>query len=105
MPQYRLTVTPEAELDIAEGYCWDEEQARLGDAFIQTVGKRLNQIHAQPFSCAAVAHGIRRAVVHRFPYNVYYTVTGDCLDILAVWQGNRNQEPLLADRLAANPEQ
>lgn len=105
MPRLRLTVTPEAELDIAEAYCWYEEQARLGNAFINAVGERLDQIHAQPLSCSAIAHGIRRAVVHRFPYNVYYTVAGDCLDILTVWQGNRNQASLLAGRLTTKSEQ
>ena len=96
MLQYRLSVTSEAEIDIAEGYCWYEEQAQLGSAFVAAVGERLDHILAQPFSCATIAHGIRRAVVQRFPYNIYYTVTGECLDILAVWQGNRNQEHVLA---------
>jgi len=101
--QYRLSVAPEAEIDIAEGYCWYEDQAQLGGAFITAVEERLDYLLTQPFSCALLAHGIRRAVVQRFPYNIYYTVTDECLEILAVWQGRRNQAHWLELRRSTLP--
>ena len=103
MPQYRLSIRAEAEMDIAEAYAWYEEQAQLGGALIAAVDERLLQLLAQPFACTLIAHDIRRAVVQRFPYNIYYTVMDDCLDILAVWQGRRNQEHWLNLRRVVSP--
>lgn len=99
MPTYRLVVTNEAELDLAEGYCWYEEQAQLGVAFMAVADKEFEFIEANPFACPVVAHGIRRAVIQRFPYNVYYSINGEFVDVLAVWHGSRDQERLLATRL------
>ena len=70
MPQYRLSIRAEAEMDIAEAYAWCEEQAQLGGALIAAVDERLLQLLAQPFACTLIAHDIRRAVVQRFPYNM-----------------------------------
>ena len=99
MPTYRLVVTSEAELDLAEGHSWYEEQAGLGYEFMSAVDSQFEFIESQPLACLAVAHGIRRSVIKRFPYIVYYAISGEIIDILAVWHGSRNQEQLLISRL------
>ena len=99
MPSHQLIVTAEAELDLAEGFCWYQEQALLGAAFIFAVGKQFEHIASFPFACPVIAHDVRRAVVKRYPYNIYYSVNSQFVDVLAVWHGSRDQERLLATRL------
>lgn len=99
MSFHQLVITAEAERDLAEAFCWYQEQARLGAAFLSAVGKQLEHIAANPFACPVIAHGVRRAVVQRYPFNVYYAVNGEFVDVLAVWHGRREQQRLLASRL------
>lgn len=96
MPGYQLVVTDGAELDIADARRWYQEQAGLGSAFVGCVGEQLEFIELQPFVTPVVAHGIRRSVVARFPYNIYYAINGQFISILAVWHGSRDQERLLS---------
>ena len=96
MPGYQLVVTDGAELDIAEARQWYQEQAGLGSAFVECVGEQLEFIELQPFATPVVAHGIRRSVVTRFPYNIYYAINGQLINILAVWHGSRDQGRLLS---------
>ena len=96
MSIYRLVITDGAEGDIAEARQWYQEQAGLGSAFVACIGKKLEHIEFQPFAAPIVAYGIRRSVVTRFPYNIYYAINGEFVDILAVWHGSRDQERLLS---------
>ena len=96
MPGYQLVVTDGAELDIAEAQQWYQEQAGLGLAFVGRVGEQLEFIELQPFATPVVAHGIHRSVVTRFPYNIYYAINGQFINILAVWHASRDQELLLS---------
>lgn len=100
--RHRLVITDEAELDIAEAYRWYEEQAGLGRTFLDAVGIQLGMIQSHPFACAAIAYEVRRSVIRRFPYNLYYAVNGEFIDILAIWHGSRDQERLLASRLGTD---
>ena len=96
MPAYQLVVADDAELDITEAWQWYQERAGLGTAFAGCVGQQLEFIQRQPFATAIVAHGIRRSVVTRFPYNIYFSINGQFVNILAVWHGSRDQERLLS---------
>ncbi|MEK6787971.1 MAG: type II toxin-antitoxin system RelE/ParE family toxin [Pseudomonadota bacterium] len=96
MPGYQLVITDAAELDLVEARQWYQEQAALGLAFIGCVGEQLELIERQPSANPVIAHGIRRAVVTRFPYNIYYAINGQFISILAVWHGSRDQHRLLS---------
>lgn len=96
MPGYQLVITDAAELDIVEARQWYQAQAGLGVAFINCVGEQLELIELQPFATPVIAHGIHRAVVTRFPYNIYYVINGQFINILAVWHGSRDQLSLLS---------
>lgn len=98
MPAYRLIITDDAELDIAEARHWYQEQAGLGADFMTCIGRKLEFVEQQPLATPVVVHGIRRAVVSRFPYNIYYAINGQFINVLAVWHGSRDQGRLLSLR-------
>jgi plasmid stabilization system protein ParE len=83
-----LIVTPAAEADILDGYrSYEEKQSGLGYRFLDEIEKALARIAPNPFQYQEVEPDIRRAVVHIFPYLVFYTFDQDSVHVLAVIHG------------------
>jgi plasmid stabilization system protein ParE len=86
-----IILRPEAETDMAEARDWYERQsAGLGQAFLTAVEAVFAHVGAFPESYAAEYRGVRRAAVQRFPYVVYYRITGESVEVLAVLHGSRH---------------
>ena len=96
MPAHQLVITHGAEQDIAEAKQWYEEQAGLGATFLSSIEVKLEFIELQPFAMPVITHNIRRSVVRRFPYNIYYSINGEFINIFAVWHGSRDQGRLIS---------
>ncbi len=94
--RFQLVISDEAGADIANAVLWYEEQAGIGADFVAALDKRLSFIEQQPLAIAIVDHDIRRAVIDRFPYNIYFMVNGSFIDVLAVWHGSRDASLLSA---------
>ncbi len=89
---HRLRLTPQAEADIDDGYRWHEaKQAGLGAAFLNETEAALERIQGNPEIYVEVEVGIRRGVMHTFPYLVLYTI--DLLDIVVVAVVHAAQDP------------
>jgi len=72
----QLIVRPEAEADIEESFDWYEAQeSGLGHDFRLAVSRCLGLIEARPLMFPDVYRGLRRAVINRFPYSVYFLVS------------------------------
>jgi len=88
-----LRIRPEAQSDLAEAYRWYSEQAAdLGDELLAEVGNVLERIEKFPESYAKVHRDIRRALIRRFPYGVFYRAEPDSIIVLAVLHQARNPE-------------
>lgn len=86
----RLVVRPLAEQDLVETQTWYEEQRPgLGDEFRLTVDRLMGRILERPQLYPEVHRGVRRAVMRRFPYLLYYVVTSDAVVLLACLHGKR----------------
>jgi len=87
----RLVVRPLAEQDLVETQRWYEEQRPgLGDEFRLTVDRLVGRIIERPQLYPEVYRSVRRAVVRRFPYLLYYVVTSDAIVLLACLHGKRD---------------
>ena len=83
-----LIVTPDAEADILDGYLsYEDKQSGLGIRFLNEVEETFARIAPNPLQYQEVEPDIRRAVVHTFPYLVFYTFGPDSVHILAVIHG------------------
>jgi plasmid stabilization system protein ParE len=86
-----LIITPEAEEDLAEAKAWYERKRDgLGEQFLLCVEAALDHIQRVPEAATEVYPGIRRVVVRRFPYGVFYRVDPDQIAVLAVYHSKRN---------------
>ena len=84
MTEYRLVAEPPADLDVAATYRWYEnEQAGLGLEFLDELRATYDRIADGPFKYQDLRSGIRRALLRRFPYAVYFAVEADVVVVLA----------------------
>ena len=89
--KYRLELRPEASADIAEAFSWYEKQrAGLGVEYEAELNRTLGYLSDMPLASRVVHRTLRRALVRRFPFSVYYAVTGDLIEIRAVLHYRRN---------------
>jgi toxin ParE1/3/4 len=86
-----LIITPEAEADLVEARAWYERKREgLGDEFVLCVEAGLDHIRRVPKAATEVYPGVRRVVVRRFPYGIYYRVDEDQIAVLAVYHSKRD---------------
>lgn len=89
--KYALVFRPDVRDDISDAYNWYEGQKPgLGDEFINCVDETLNRICTMPESYAIVYRDVRRAVIRRFPYAVYYRVISSRVVVTAVFHARRD---------------
>jgi len=87
----RFIVSPRAERDIRSIFNWYESQRpTLGDEFLASVRERLETIREFPESAPVLFRDIRRAVVSRFPYLIFYVVRPTRVAVLAVLHQSRD---------------
>jgi toxin ParE1/3/4 len=86
-----LIITTEAEADLAEAKSWYERKREgLGEEFVLCVEATLDHIRRVPAAATEVYPRVRRAVVRRFPYGVFYRVDPDQIAVLAVYHSKRD---------------
>jgi plasmid stabilization system protein ParE len=89
--EYRLVAEPRVDLDVAAAYQWYEnEQPGLGLEFLDQLRATYDRIAAGPLQHQDLRSGIRRALLRRFPYAVYYAVEGDLVIVLALLHASRD---------------
>lgn len=81
----RWIVRPLAESDLKSATTWYEHQrADLGLRFLDAVDKLFERVRTKPLQFPLVSGNVRRALLHTFPYAVYFKVTDDAVTVLAV---------------------
>ncbi len=86
-----LVIRPDAEHDLAAAASWyDGERAGLGSEFLVAVRQVLTSIRDRPLMYPMVLHRIRRALLRRFPYGLFYVVEDDRIVVLACFHVMRD---------------
>jgi plasmid stabilization system protein ParE len=90
MMNYVLVFRQEIGEELKEIYTWYENQKLgLGDDFLGCVDHTLERICQMPESYPIVYRDIRRAMVRRFPYAVFYRVISSRIIVTAIFHGRR----------------
>ena len=80
-----------ARTELVDAHAWYEAQSPgLGAEFVRAVDATLQRALREPEASAAVHGSIRRALVRRFPYGVFYHAITDEVVVLAVVHARRN---------------
>jgi toxin ParE1/3/4 len=86
-----LIITTEAEQDIADAVAWyDRNLVGLGARFILSLEVALNHIRRASEAATEAYPGVRRVVVRRFPYGMFYRSDSNRIVVIAVYHSKRN---------------
>lgn len=86
-----FVVRPEAEEDLSEARQWYENRREgLGDEFIDQVDVAFDRIRRMPLVPAPKYKDVRRVLLKRFPYAVFYHVDDNQITIVAVYHTSRD---------------
>lgn len=88
---FRLKFSARALREIGEAQEWYESQsAGLGEEFVVALELQLKRLGQAPLLYAEIIPNVRRTLLPRFPYGLFFTVRGDLIQILAVLHNKRN---------------
>jgi len=86
-----LSLRAQARAEIQEAFEWYEDQRPgLGREFLAAVRARLADIEEAPARYSKVRGEVRRALVDRFPYSIFYFAEPDETVVLACFHGKRD---------------
>ena len=92
-------IRPEARADILEAAQWYEErQEGLGVAFVAEVDRSVSLIAQGPERYAVAYRTLRRIIMRRFPYGIYYVFDASEVVVFSVLHQSRDRK-LLDERL------
>ena len=84
-----LKIRPQAELDVTDAALCDQRSG-LGSELLDEVDAVLQRVVQSPFQFPEIKSDVRRAVLRRFPYSVYFQVSDEMVDVIAVLHQQRD---------------
>jgi toxin ParE1/3/4 len=89
--KYRLLLRKGAESDLADAYRWYSEKVPgLGNKFLAAVEQTLDSIQINPAGYPIIYQTVRRALLHKFPYGIFYVWEHTGISVLAVMHTARD---------------
>lgn len=90
---HTIIVRPKARDEAIEAQRWyEKEREGLGAEFRRSVEETVSSIQQNPELYPAVYKSVRRALTERFPYGVFYRVTPERIEVLAVFHLKRDPQ-------------
>lgn len=87
----RLVVRPQAEAELQAARDWyDTQRSGLGQDFVDQVRETIVSVAERPASFPKVHGEVRRAILRRFPYGVFFRTTTEDIVILGIIHGRRH---------------
>ena len=86
----KVLLRPEAEEDVAAAVAWyARADWQLAQDFVTEVRRTTSRIRQLPFQFPEAAQNVRRAMLHRFPYAVYFVPRESFAAIVAILHTKR----------------
>ncbi len=88
---YILLLRPEARIDLLDAFHWyEQQQAGLGHDFKLCVDNALLKLQKYPVSYKKVYLDIRRIIIKKFPFGIFFVVEDNKVIVLAILHARRN---------------
>lgn len=93
---FNVQVRRAAELDIAEAQVWYESQRPgLGLEFHTEISQVFTVLSQTPLMYPVLYRDVRRVLVHRFPFLLWYRVIGENVVVLACTHARQDPEKVM----------
>ena len=90
-----IIFAPLARLEFEDAAAWYEQQRPgLGDEFRKEVNATLRLVLQSPQRFRLASPTVHKAMVHRFPYSLYYSIELNAINVASVFHGARNPTEL-----------
>jgi plasmid stabilization system protein ParE len=87
----KLIYRPAAAADLTREYArYERERKGLGDEFLKEVRVTVQSVLEIPRAYPVIRRETRRALVHRFPYGLFYRVIDETIVIVACFHTSRD---------------
>lgn len=88
---YKTLIRPEERADLLDAFHWYQSQRPgLGLDFKLCIDEVLSTLQRIPLIYKTVLHEVRRAVIKKFPFGVFYLVKDNIVIVLAVVHARRD---------------
>ena len=87
---YSISISAHAQKEIADAFLWYEQQRNgLGSQLMLLLDKKFELLQQNPNLHSTVYKTIRRSLIKKFPYSIFYIVDGNTVEILAFFHMKR----------------
>jgi plasmid stabilization system protein ParE len=83
-----VVLSPAADREFADAARWYEDKTGRGESFVTQIHEALERIGQMPELHAIVHKDLRRARVAKYPYNIFYRVLADRVEVIAIVHGH-----------------
>ena len=88
-----IRFTPEADAELTEARRWySHKRQDLDLEFMQCIDDALSRVIGNPHVNPIVYRTLRRAVIRRFPFAIFFDVREDEIQVIAVFHSRRDPE-------------
>lgn len=92
---YPVVVRRQAEADMAAAASWyNGQNPGLGTEYLRSVDVCIASISRNPAMYATVYRTVKRALLRRFPYGIFYIITNETIVIIACLHGKQSPSRL-----------
>ncbi|MBK9332424.1 MAG: type II toxin-antitoxin system RelE/ParE family toxin [Ignavibacteria bacterium] len=87
---YHILLRPEVYSDLKESFQWYSDQHEiLGMEFIEQIESCFERIKSNPYSYQLIKKNLRRAIVRKFPFGIFYQIENNEIIIFAIFHLSR----------------
>lgn len=87
----QVYIRPEAEADLDDAALWYQTQAAgLGYEFLDEIKKTLQIMADNPEIFQVMYKNVRRGIVQRFPFVIYYQIEAETIVVLGIIHASRD---------------
>jgi plasmid stabilization system protein ParE len=88
---YNLELSNEAEDDFDESYeYYSFKSTKIADNFFNIINASFSDISNNPFQYQNIFKDVRKYVVRKFPFIIYYQINNISIRIIAIFHTSRN---------------
>ena len=88
---FKIVVKPIVFSDVEEGVLYYEKKSPgLGERFYNGFLSAVNEIQLNPFTFSYIKQPVRRHLIKKFPYKIFYLITDDSIVVIGVSHAKRS---------------
>lgn len=90
---FSIEISDEAEIDLDESYqCYSEKSLKVAYSFYKQINLSLNDIKQHPGFFPIVYKNVRKYIIKKFPFVIYYQLIDSVIRVIALFHTSRDPE-------------